>query len=57
MAFFVLFRPGVIIGVTNPFFTKCLQHWPNIIKVSDSNKLAANAQDGESNHKQSILII
>jgi hypothetical protein len=20
--------------VTNPFFTKCLQHWPNIIKIS-----------------------
>ena len=22
-------------GVTNPFFTKCLQHWPNIIKIAE----------------------
>lgn len=28
----------MIIGVTNPFFTKCLQHWPSIIKVADINK-------------------
>ena len=33
LKFFKL-RPGLIIGVTNPFFTKCLQHWPNIIKIS-----------------------
>nr|CAG8497463.1 9371_t:CDS:10 [Entrophospora candida] len=24
---------NIIIGVTNPYFTKALQHWPNIIKV------------------------
>ncbi|CAF1081943.1 unnamed protein product [Brachionus calyciflorus] len=30
--------PGLVIGVTNPFFTKCLQHWPNIIKIADLNK-------------------
>jgi len=27
--------PSVVMGVTNPFFTKCLQHWPNIIKIAD----------------------
>lgn len=27
--------PPVIIGVTNPFFNKTLQHWPNIIRVGD----------------------
>jgi len=31
--------PSVIIGVTNPFFSKSLQHWPNIIKISDQNDL------------------
>lgn len=24
--------------MTNPFFTKCLKHWPNIIKIGDNNK-------------------
>ncbi|CAG8473351.1 12061_t:CDS:2 [Funneliformis caledonium] len=27
---------NIIIGVTNPFFTKALQHWPNIIRVGKS---------------------
>lgn len=27
--------PPVIIGVTNPFFAKTLQHWPHIIRVGD----------------------
>lgn len=31
----------MVIGVTNPFFTKCLQHWPNIIKIADANKQPA----------------
>ena len=31
-------RPSLIIGVTNPFFCKVLQHWPNIIKVADVSK-------------------
>lgn len=34
---FVLFlcRPSVILGVTNPFFAKTLQHWPHIIRIGD----------------------
>ncbi|XP_054280264.1 protein DENND6A isoform X2 [Macrosteles quadrilineatus] len=28
--------PPIILGVTNPFFAKTLQHWPHIIKVPDS---------------------
>ncbi|KAL0268699.1 UNVERIFIED_CONTAM: hypothetical protein PYX00_010530 [Menopon gallinae] len=28
--------PPVILGVTNPFFAKTLQHWPHIIKTCDS---------------------
>lgn len=27
--------PCVILGVTNPFFTKTLQHWPHTIKLGD----------------------
>ncbi|XP_022695543.1 protein DENND6A-like isoform X2 [Varroa jacobsoni] len=27
--------PAVILGVTNPFFTKTFQHWPHIIKVGE----------------------
>ncbi|XP_015599764.1 protein DENND6A isoform X2 [Cephus cinctus] len=27
--------PAVILGVTNPFFAKTLQHWPHIIKITD----------------------
>ncbi|XP_072865700.1 protein DENND6A [Chlorocebus sabaeus] len=32
---FVLYRPSVILGVTNPFFAKTLQHWPHIIRIGD----------------------
>lgn len=28
-------RPSVILGVTNPFFAKTLQHWPHIIRIGD----------------------
>ncbi|KAM6344266.1 protein DENND6A isoform 2-T2 [Alca torda] len=27
--------PSVILGVTNPFFAKTLQHWPHIIRIGD----------------------
>ena len=27
--------PKVILGVTNPFFTKTLDHWPHVIKLGD----------------------
>lgn len=43
-------RPGLVIGVTNPFFTKCLQHWPNIIKIGElTNKPATSKQLENSN--------
>lgn len=29
--------PPVILGVTNPFFTKTLNHWPHIIRLNDSS--------------------
>ena len=28
-------RPQVILGVTNPFFVKTLDHWPHIIRLAD----------------------
>uniref|UniRef100_A0A674CHW4 DENN/MADD domain containing 6Aa n=1 Tax=Salmo trutta TaxID=8032 RepID=A0A674CHW4_SALTR len=28
-------EPSVILGVTNPFFAKTLQHWPHIIRIGD----------------------
>jgi hypothetical protein len=28
----------VILGVTNPFFTKTFQHWPHIIRIGDSQQ-------------------
>ncbi|VDL74063.1 unnamed protein product [Nippostrongylus brasiliensis] len=28
--------PRVILGVTNPFFIKALEHWPHILKVGDT---------------------
>lgn len=27
--------PAIILGVTNPFFAKTLQHWPHIIRISN----------------------
>lgn len=31
--------PPVILGVTNPFFAKTLQHWPHIIRICDAPHL------------------
>jgi hypothetical protein len=31
--------PPVILGVTNPFFAKTLQHWPHIIRICDTPHL------------------
>lgn len=32
-------RPPVILGVTNPFFAKTLQHWPHIIRIGEMGGL------------------
>ncbi|EPZ33621.1 DUF1630-domain-containing protein [Rozella allomycis CSF55] len=29
--------PGLILGVTNPFFLKTLSHWPNILRINHSS--------------------
>ena len=28
--------PPAILGVTNPFFAKALQHWPHVVRIGDS---------------------
>ena len=28
--------PAIILGVTNPFFNKALQHWPNLVRLAES---------------------
>ncbi|XP_023722839.1 protein DENND6A isoform X3 [Cryptotermes secundus] len=33
--------PPVILGVTNPFFAKTLQHWPHIIRICDAPHISA----------------
>lgn len=33
------FRPGVILGVTNPFFAKTLQHWPHMVRIGEMSNL------------------
>ncbi|XP_066995986.2 protein DENND6A [Anabrus simplex] len=33
--------PPVILGVTNPFFAKTLQHWPHIIRICDAPNIAS----------------
>ncbi|XP_054163497.1 protein DENND6A-like [Oppia nitens] len=38
--------PPVILGVTNPFFAKTLQHWPHIIRIGDYGSV--------NNHKNKI---
>ena len=34
--------PQVILGVTNPFFAKALDHWPHIIKAADHTSSTSN---------------
>ncbi|KAK3888922.1 hypothetical protein Pmani_034447 [Petrolisthes manimaculis] len=36
--------PNVILGVTNPFFAKTLQHWPHIIRIGDNNTGSPSTQ-------------
>ncbi|KAI8782166.1 protein DENND6A-like isoform X1 [Biomphalaria glabrata] len=34
--------PPVILGVTNPFFAKTLQHWPHIIRIGEMGPLGSS---------------
>ena len=35
--FILVHRPQVMLGVTNPFFVKTLDHWPHVIRLADTN--------------------
>lgn len=39
MSVCLFFRPGVILGVTNPFFAKTLQHWPHMVRIGEMANL------------------
>jgi len=32
--------PAIILGVTNPFFNKALQHWPNLFRLAEPSSLS-----------------
>lgn len=34
--------PAIILGVTNPFFGKSLQHWPHIIRLTETDSNASS---------------
>lgn len=40
-------RPSVILGVTNPFFAKTLQHWPHIIRIGDMKQAGREDVGGD----------
>ena len=37
--------PNVILGVTNPFFVKTFQHWPNLIRIGEMPSLLSTKTD------------
>lgn len=36
--------PGVILGVTNPFFAKTLQHWPHMVRIGEMTNLVISSR-------------
>ena len=40
--------PQVILGVTNPFFAKALEHWPHIIRLADITNSSEEAYSSSS---------
>ena len=43
MYLIITFRPQVMLGVTNPFFAKALEHWPHIIRLADITNSSEDA--------------
>ncbi len=46
--------PNVLLGVTNPFFSKALKHFPHILKLGEANQNGipkSPSKAGQSNHK------
>ncbi|XP_052862590.1 heat shock 70 kDa protein [Anopheles cruzii] len=48
-------HPSIILGVTNPFFAKTLQHWPHTLRLQDSAEAQLLKQQQQQQQKQSAL--
>lgn len=48
-------RPNVILGVTNPFFCKTLQHWPHVLRLIDEGRPSLEVASASSPHLMSLL--
>lgn len=38
--------PNILLGVTNPFFSKALKHWPHIVKLGDASLAGLSVASG-----------
>ncbi|XP_071081895.1 protein DENND6B-like isoform X1 [Haliotis cracherodii] len=47
--------PSVILGVTNPFFAKTLQHWPHIIRIGEMGGIGSSPKPFNKLKKASAL--
>jgi len=45
--------PAIILGVTNPFFNKALEHWPNLVRLSDPNPSSKSPAKAKTKAAQS----
>ncbi|XP_035792936.1 chaperone protein DnaK-like [Anopheles albimanus] len=45
-------HPSIILGVTNPFFAKTLQHWPHTIRLQDSTEAQLQRQHQQQQQQQ-----
>ncbi|XP_050096312.1 uncharacterized protein LOC126578096 [Anopheles aquasalis] len=45
-------HPSIILGVTNPFFAKTLQHWPHTIRLQDSTEAQLQRQQQQQQKQQ-----
>uniref|UniRef100_A0A2M4AG46 Putative heat shock 70 kDa protein 1b n=1 Tax=Anopheles triannulatus TaxID=58253 RepID=A0A2M4AG46_9DIPT len=45
-------HPSIILGVTNPFFAKTLQHWPHTIRLQDSTEAQLQRQQQQQQKHQ-----
>ena len=42
--------PNILLGVTNPFFSKALSHWPHIVKLGSTDSVQQTQQKSPSHH-------
>lgn len=49
------YRPNVVLGVTNPFFEKTLNHWPHILRVDNSSFINHDYSSKSSKLSRSVF--